>query len=112
MVSLAHGAQTITINEGTTEFGPITVATAQRYAAFSIDRWTNPAIILSGVIQCSTDGGNNYFDLVRFTAKGGTGTPTVDVARNCPEGSTHIKGSVTVTGGNITISRQPDFRSQ
>jgi hypothetical protein len=105
-------AQTVTIKEGTTNFGPVAVSGLHRFANFSIDRWSNPAITLSGVVQYSTDGGKIYLDLIKFTAVGSSSIEGIAAGRSLPPGTTHIKGSITLVGGSITLSRQATFESR
>lgn len=103
------GQSGITIREGTFEFGPISVSVLNRYARFELDRPTNPAIRVSGVLFASKDGGKTF--LSDWTCKfSGTGTtrdigPVIGTTCQFPHDTTHIKGSLTVAGGSITISR-------
>ena len=104
-----YAAQVITIPQGTTNFGPISVKVVHRYVDFIIERapsYTNPNIKATVSIYASLDG--KTFDTLPFcgfTMQGGANIPITDVGCSLPTATTHIKGSVVVTGGSITISK-------
>jgi hypothetical protein len=111
MVSLAHGAQTFTLKEGTTPFGPISVNQLHKVARFELDRPTNPAILVTGVLLFSTDGGKTTVPNWSCTFSG-PGTlkdlgPVMGTSCQFPTGTTHVSGSLTVVGGSLTVSRVP-----
>ncbi len=108
--SVAYGAQSITINEGTTNFGPVSPNVATRYMSFSYEPVPNPAVTLTGVIQYSTDGGKTYLDLCRFTAS--KIATLITIERKFPVGTTNIKGSVTLVGGSLTLTKQANLTSK
>jgi hypothetical protein len=127
MAQAAFGAQVITIPEGTTIYGPISVSVFNRYARFELDRskWTDPNIKLSAVMTRSTDGGKTFLLpsvwLCAFESQGGpiisnkpNPTPTPITRRNCqlPEGTTNIRVTTTVAGGSITLGSIPKLETR
>jgi hypothetical protein len=105
--SLAHGAQSIVIPQGTTIYGPFAVNTLHRYTTFAIVRdpsWTNPAITLYVILEISFDKGATYPHQCEFGTRGGT-VPNNLSGLLCPvpAGATHIKATATATGGSITV---------
>lgn len=108
---ILFAAQTFTIPQGTTVWGPWQVQIANKYASFSFDRtlWTNPAITLVATADYSTDKGSTWNPIpgCKITSQGGGTPPTTFFNCMFPQGTTDIRATTIVSGGSITIPSQP-----
>jgi hypothetical protein len=113
--ALAYGAQSITIPEGSSSYGPVSVTTLHRFAGLYIERTSSSFTKATINLFHSTDGGKTFAvqPFCRFTHLGG-GTATQTFGADCPKPSeaTHVTATVLVEGGSITIAKQPNLRSR
>jgi hypothetical protein len=106
--SVAFAAQKeITIPEGVTPFGPITVGALQKYLDLRFERsptFTNSNVKASVIVNYSIDGGKTYQFMCGFRFQGEAGVPISEAPCLIPAGTTHAQGTITVTGGSITLT--------
>jgi hypothetical protein len=115
LASPLFAAQSITIPEGTSSYGPVSVTTLHRFAGLYIDRTSSSFTKATISLFHSTDDGKTFASqpFCKFTHLGG-GTATQTFGADCPkpEGTTHITATALVEGGSITIAKTPNLRSR
>lgn len=108
VAAASHAAQTFTIPQGTTTYGPYSVTVASHYSEILLSKtlWTDPNIILAARIESSPDKGKTWQFVCGFKTHGGGGPVTGAV---CPfdPATTHIRLIATVTGGDIVLPGSP-----
>lgn len=110
--SALFAAQTFTIPQGTTVYGPIPASKANKYSTIAIDRtlWTNPAITLQAFVEF-TSNGTTWIKICEFTGQGGkiTGEPLTFAGCVFPPTTTQIRATAIVKGGSISMPKPPTF---
>jgi hypothetical protein len=115
VTSPLYAAQTFTIPQGTTVYGPFSVTTLKHRPYLSLDKslWTNPAIKLDAAFDISSDKGSTWVFFCRFTAQGGGTIPVVIVACDVlPDSATNVRVTTVVTGGSIVLPSSPTMGTQ
>lgn len=115
-VGVLFGAQTFTIPQGTTVYGPISASVGKKYAYMEIDRslWTDPKVTLDATVEYSTNKGSTWVFFCRFGSKGSKlGKPlTIMSCPGLPDNATNIQATTVVAGGNIVMPKPPTFENR
>ena len=104
-----------TYGPGTQTVGPRTVSgtLSKASASLNMTNHTNPAVVLTIMIQISVDGGTTWRDMGGCERRGGPlgtypdGSPATNLVIQItypPQSGRQIRASITITGGSIQTS--------
>ena len=121
LASVAHGAQSITIPQGTTIYGPVSVNMLHRRTALDFRRTNTNFTRLKVIFEYSESGsGGPWLRLSNgapYCALEAAGLPLVeDIQIDCPfpkdSKPTHVRAIAEAIGGSVTLVALPNLRSK
>lgn len=117
MTSLAYGAQSITIPEGTTTYGPIPFNSADRFGEMVFTRNTSTFKLLTINLYFSEDwngktGTWQWYCRIVHPGAAQNGIISAGCSMVAGKKPTHIKADAVAEGGSVVITAAPTMRSK